>query len=218
MTYAITETFYTLQGEGYHAGTAAQFIRFAGCNLWSGRDEHRKRDGTRNDVACPGFCDTDFLARQRLDAQGLVDELDGPTTTPLVVLTGGEPLLQVDAPLIEALRERFPAAIIAVETNGTQALPCPGIDWVCVSPKVEPDRLALRTGDELKVVVPAYEPERYAAIAHGFRHRWVSAEAQTLEVGRSLVVAERLRTAAAWVMANPSWRLTVQAHKIIGVP
>jgi 7-carboxy-7-deazaguanine synthase len=216
MTYAIAETFYTLQGEGFHAGTPAQFIRFAGCNMWSGREQHRERDADRNAAACPRFCDTDFLPRQRASVDAM--PLDAPVDVPLVVLTGGEPLLQVDDDLIAFLRRRFPRATIAVETNGTRPIPCDGIDWVCVSPKVAVGRLELRAGDELKVVVPAYAPSDYAEIVDGFTHRWVSAEAVTTGIGRSLLDGEALRRAAEWVMLNPKWRLTVQAHKMIGIP
>ncbi len=214
MTYAIAETFYTLQGEGYHAGTPAQFIRFAGCNVWSGRDEDRDRDARRSGVHCPRFCDTDFIVKQRVRFDEL--ELAAPADVPLVVLTGGEPLLQVDQRLVDALHERFPRALVAVETNGTRPIPC-AVDWVCVSPKVSVERLAMRSGDELKVVVPAYDPADYESIADGFAHRWVSAEAQMLDVGRSLLVADNLRAAAEWTMAHPRWRLTVQMHKMIGI-
>lgn len=214
MTYAIAEAFYTLQGEGYHAGTPAQFIRFAGCNVWSGRDEDRDRDARRNGARCPRFCDTDFVVKQRVRFGEL--ELAAPADVPLVVLTGGEPLLQIDQRVVDALRERFPRALVAVETNGTCPLPC-SVDWVCVSPKVAVERLALRSGDELKVVVPAYDPADYEAIADGFTHRWVSAEAQALDVGRSLLVGDVLRAAAEWTMAHPRWRMTVQTHKVIGL-
>lgn len=217
MTYAIAELFYTLQGEGFHAGTPAQFIRFAGCNLWSGQTEHRKRDAHRNAALCPEFCDTDFGVRARVDIGELLEQLTAPREVPLVVLTGGEPLLQVDEQLVGGLRDRYPEALIAVETNGTMPIPCAGIDWIAMSPKVPIDRLELRRGDELKVVVPAYDPAAYEAIASGFRHRWVSAEAETLSLGRSLIIDTRLREAAAWVMQHPSWRLTVQAHKVIGI-
>jgi 7-carboxy-7-deazaguanine synthase len=218
MTYAIAELFYTLQGEGYHAGTPALFVRFAGCSMWSGLDEHRERDATRNGAACPRFCDTDFRPRERLTAEQIVERgMDLAPATPLIVLTGGEPLLQVDQPLVDALRRAWPRATIALETNGAHE-PRAALDWVCVSPKVPVERLAITRGDELKVVVPAYQPENYAAIADGFAHRWVSAEATTSGVGQSVLSGEALRRAAAWVMANPAWRLTVQAHKVIGVP
>jgi 7-carboxy-7-deazaguanine synthase len=229
MTYALTEIFYTLQGEGYHAGTPALFIRFAGCSQWSGREEHRDRDAERNGSACPRFCDTDFIARERLELDSLIEAATEAAPShfierkfgvlslaPLIVLTGGEPLLQLDAALVDGLRRRFPLAVLAIETNGAHALTV-DVDWICVSPKLPADELKLRSGDELKIVAPAYRPEDYAAVSRGFTHRWVSAEAQPTGVGRSLIVAENLRSAAAWVMANPGWRLTVQTHKVIGI-
>jgi 7-carboxy-7-deazaguanine synthase len=219
VTYSITEVFYTLQGEGYHAGTPALFIRFAGCSMWSGIEDHRERDATRNAAACPLFCDTDVRPREKLTAAEIVERgrALAPAALPLIVLTGGEPLLQVDRPLVDALRKAWPAAVIAVETNGAHE-PRAALDWICVSPKVPVERLVITAGDEIKVVVPAYAPEDYAAIADGFTHRWVSAEASTSGVGRSMLNADALRRAAAWVMANPTWRLTVQTHKLIGIP
>jgi 7-carboxy-7-deazaguanine synthase len=216
--YAIAELFYTLQGEGANAGMAAQFIRFAGCNLWSGRDEHRERDADRHAAACPSFCDTNFAAKAKLSAAELVEQLDAPDAVPLIVLTGGEPLLQLDAELVAALRARFPGAKLAIETNGTIASPILELlDWVCVSPKVAPGQLAVVTGDEIKVVWPSYSPADYEAIAAGFAHRWVSAEAISFAVGRSVLDRDNLVGAAAWVRAHPHWRLTIQTHKVIGI-
>jgi 7-carboxy-7-deazaguanine synthase len=219
VTYSITEVFYTLQGEGYHAGTPALFVRFAGCSMWSGIEEHRERDATRNAAACPLFCDTDFRPRERLTAAEIVERgrALAPAALPLIVLTGGEPLLQVDHPLVDALRISWPHAVIAVETNGAHE-PRAELDWICVSPKVAPSSLQLRQGDEIKVVVPAYAPEDYAAVSAGFTHRWVSAEAKQTGVGRSLIIEDNLRRAAEWIMQNPGWRLTVQTHRIIGIP
>jgi len=217
--YALAETFYTLQGEGYHAGTPALFIRFAGCSMWSGQQEHRDRDATRNGAACPLFCDTDFRPRERLSAEQLVErgQALAPAELPLIVLTGGEPLLQVDQSLVDALRAAWPRVRIAVETNGAHE-PRAALDWICVSPKVPVERLAITRGDEIKVVVPAYSPEDYASIADNFGHRWVSAEAYTTAIGCSSLNGEAIARAAAWVMQNPSWRLTVQTHKMIGIP
>lgn len=219
MSYALAETFYTLQGEGYHAGAPALFIRFAGCSMWSGQQEHRERDAARHGASCPRFCDTDFRPREYLTAKQLVERGRGlaPADLPLIVLTGGEPLLQVDQPLVDALRGAWPRALIAVETNGAHE-PWAALDWICVSPKVPVGRLAITAGDEIKVVVPAYSPEDYASIAGNFAHRWVSAEATTSGVGQSLLSGDALRRAAEWVMANPTWRLTVQTHKLIGIP
>ena len=217
MSYALSETFYTLQGEGFYAGTPAQFIRFAGCNLWSGSDVDRNRDAERSGAACPRFCDTDFATRARTGVDGLLELLEAPDDVPLIVLTGGEPLLQLDQQLVDALHRRFPSAVVALETNGTRRILVTGIDWICVSPKVAPDRIFVRAGNELKVVVPAYDPSIFTELASGFDHRWVTAEAQTSSVGESLIVGDRLRSAAQWVLRNPSWRLTLQGHKVIGI-
>ncbi len=215
--YAVTEIFYTLQGEGQHTGTPAQFIRFAGCNLWSGRADDRARDAERSAAACPMFCDTDFMARGRMSIDKILERCEAPANVPLVVLTGGEPMLQLDHELVLALRRNYSAAEIAIETNGTRKVPS-FVDWVCVSPKVADSKIEQRGGDELKVVLPAYSPEDYADLAHGFEHLWVSAEAKTEAVGRSVIVSDNLARAARWCMANPSWRLTLQAHKVLGLP
>lgn len=223
MSYRVKEIFYTVQGEGYHAGTAAVFVRFTGCNMWTGRAEHRERDAARNGAECPKWCDTDFADGDPLDLgellQACMDTLQLPNALPLVVLTGGEPLLQVDRALVEGLRFAFPFATIAVETNGSME-PKPGVqlDWICVSPKQAPERIQLVAGDEFKVVYPAYNPGDYIDIAMGFDHLFVSAEAETTEVGKSLIVKDNLSRAAQFCMENPMWRLTLQSHKIIGVP
>jgi len=229
--YSIKEIFYTVQGEGYHAGIPAVFVRFSGCNLWSGREKDRERDASRNAVECPRWCDTDFADGSKMAAQAIVisainaveTACDGSVRLPLVVFTGGEPLLQLDRALVSAFREAFPFAELAVETNGTVHPKVPvgdrdGLDWVCVSPKVPAALLALTSGSELKVVVPAYDPSEYAAVADRFTHCYVSAEAETFEVGKSLIVSDNLQRAAAWCMQNPRWKVTVQTHKIIGVP
>lgn len=215
--YALTETFYTLQGEGTHAGTPAQFIRFAGCNLWSGRDADRARDGARSSARCPEFCDTDFAPRIRITVDDLIRSCEAPDDVPLIVLTGGEPLLQLDGELAAALRERYTQAIIAIETNGTRPAPT-FVDWVCVSPKVSASEIVQRSGDELKVVMPSYHPANYNDLESGFARLWVSAEARTEAVGRSVIDRDNLLRAAKWCMDNPRWRLTLQAHKVIGLP
>ncbi|HET7883376.1 MAG TPA: 7-carboxy-7-deazaguanine synthase [Acetobacteraceae bacterium] len=206
MTYTVKELFLTVQGEGANVGRVAVFIRFAGCNLWSGREEDRARS------VCT-FCDTDFLGGERFAGpEELADAAaamwpgdDGGDR--FTVLTGGEPLLQADAPLIAALRAR--RFSVAVETNGTQQLPAP-LDWVCVSPKaVAP--LVLRQADELKLVYPqlAAPPERFADFPAA--HHWLS----------PMDGPERARNAqlaAAYCLAHPRWRLAIQAHKAWGVP
>lgn len=209
MSYAVKEIFYTLQGEGRHSGRAAVFCRFAGCNLWSGREEDRA------DAACT-FCDTDFVGMDGLnggryadaDALGarIAEVWQGGDTGRFVVLTGGEPLLQVDAVLLEALHAR--GFEVAVETNGTIAPP-PGIDWLAVSPKTLP--LAVTSGDELKLVYPnpRIRPEEVEQLA--FDHLLL----QPLD-GPDLVA--NTQAAAAFCLAHPRWRLTLQTHKVVGLP
>lgn len=209
--YAVKEIFYTLQGEGANAGRPAVFCRFAGCNLWSGREEDRA------DATC-SFCDTDFVGTDGEgggkfpSADDLADACARAVTGnvppgPLVVLTGGEPMLQVDAALIAALKARGFA--IAVETNGT--LPVPeGIDWVCVSPKAGAP-LKQMSGDELKLVFPqeGLEPEAVADLP--FTHRFL----QPMD-GADL--ARNTALAVAYCKAHPAWRLSLQTHKLIGIP
>ena len=211
MTYTVKECFYTLQGEGIHAGRPAVFCRFSGCNLWTGREADRAS------AVCT-FCDTDFVGvgvdggkfanatmlaafvRSRWPA-------DVPTSVrPFVVCTGGEPLLQLDESAIDALHDV--GFEIAVETNGTQPAP-EGLDWICVSPKANAP-LALTRGDELKLVFPQALalPERFAGLA--FRHFLL----QPMD-GPSL--AENTRAALAYCLAHPQWRLSVQTHKALGI-
>lgn len=210
MTYSVKEIFYTLQGEGRNAGRAAVFCRFAGCNLWSGREQDRAG------AVCT-FCDTDFVGVDGPgggkfgDADALADAVaqawagSGPAER-LVVLTGGEPLLQVDAPLLDALHAR--GFEVAVETNGTIAPP-PGIDWLCVSPKALP--LIVTRGDELKLVYPnpRVRPDDVAHLA--FDHLLP----QPLDDER-----HDANTAAtvAYCLQHPRWRLTLQTHKHLGIP
>ena len=208
--YSVKEIFYTLQGEGANAGTPAVFCRFAGCNLWSGREADRA------DAAC-NFCDTDFVGTdgpgggrfENAAALAAAVEAAWPareTRHRFVVCTGGEPLLQLDRPAIEALHAR--GFRVAIETNGTIAPP-EGIDWVCVSPKANVP-LAVDTGDELKLVYPQAEapPERFETLA--FDHFFLqpmdgpAREANT-------------REAVDYCLAHPRWRLSIQSHKIIGI-
>jgi 7-carboxy-7-deazaguanine synthase (Cx14CxxC type) len=210
MVYAVKEIFYTLQGEGWNAGRAAVFCRFAGCNLWSGRERDRES-------AVCGFCDTDFIGTDG-DGGGrfaTAEELAASVgqawegaagAARFVVLTGGEPLLQVDAPLIDALHAA--GFEIAVETNGTLATP-PGLDWVCVSPKAGA-ALVQRRGDELKLVYPqaGADPADYASL--DFRHFW-------LQPMDGLALAANTEAAIAYCLANPQWRLSVQTHKLVGI-
>jgi 7-carboxy-7-deazaguanine synthase len=211
MTYAVKEIFYTLQGEGANTGRPAVFCRFAGCNLWSGREQERAGATCR-------FCDTDFVGT---DGPGggrfaSADELASAVLAawpiddagrPFVVCTGGEPLLQLDEPLLDALhRTGFE---IAVETNGTLAVP-PGIDWVCVSPKADAT-LVVHRGDELKLVFPqsGIEPSQYESLE--FTHFYL----QPMDGPE-----RQANTAAAlsYCLAHPRWRLSLQTHKLLGIP
>ena len=207
--YAVKEIFLTLQGEGAQAGRAAVFCRFAGCNLWSGREADRATAQCR-------FCDTDFVGmdgtrggRYR-DAEALASAIAAEWTASdgerFCVLTGGEPLLQVDTPLIDALHAR--GFEIAVETNGTVEAP-PGLDWICVSPKGGTE-LKIRAGHELKLVYPQAEaePERFAGLP--FRRF-------SLQPMDGPDVARNTELAIAYCIAHPQWRLSVQTHKQIGI-
>jgi 7-carboxy-7-deazaguanine synthase (Cx14CxxC type) len=213
VTYAVKELYYTLQGEGAHAGRAAVFCRFAGCNLWTGREEDRARATCR-------FCDTDFVGTDgpgggRFDTPGaLADAVAaqwpaGAGGAPYVVCTGGEPLLQLDAPLVEALHAR--GFEVGVETNGTR-LPPPGLDWVCVSPKAGAP-LVLRAGHELKLVFPQEEPEAEPARFEGlaFTHFFL----QPMDGPRR---AANTEAALRYCLAHPRWRISIQTHKLLGIP
>lgn len=211
MSYAVKELYYTLQGEGAQTGRAAVFLRFAGCNLWSGREEDRA-------AAVCRFCDTDFVGLNgpgggRFESPealaSAVSALWPAGGAPYVVCTGGEPLLQVDEPLIQALHSQ--GFEVAVETNGTIAAP-PGLDWICVSPKAA--ALLLQTsGHELKLVYPQAEPqaepERFAHLA--FEHFF-------LQPMDGPEVAANTEAAIAYCRAHPQWRLSLQTHKLIGIP
>jgi 7-carboxy-7-deazaguanine synthase (Cx14CxxC type) len=210
MAYAVKEIFYTLQGEGRNAGRAAVFCRFAGCNLWSGREEDRAAAACR-------FCDTDFVGldgpgggrfatAETLAAAIAATWPPGVGGLPLVVLTGGEPLLQVDAALTEALHAA--GFEIAVETNGTLAVPA-GIDWVCVSPKAG-NAVVVTQGDELKLVYPqaGAEPALYEQLA--FDHFLLSPM-------DGPGTAANTQAAVAFCLQNPRWRLSLQTHKFLGI-
>ena len=208
MTYLVKESFLTLQGEGANAGRPAVFCRFSGCNLWSGREEHRASATCR-------FCDTDFVGTDgdgggRFALDELADHLAGLWPgggDPLVVCTGGEPLLQLDEPLVDALHRRGMA--VAIETNGT--LPVPeGVDWVCVSPKAGTS-LVVTSGDELKLVhpQPGAEPERFVTL--DFTHHLLQPmDGPDRSANTALAVAHCL--------ADPRWRLSLQIHKELGIP
>ncbi len=208
--YAVKEIFYTLQGEGANAGTPALFCRFAGCNLWSGREEDRARAVCR-------FCDTEFVGTDGAGGgrfatpadlvRALKAALAPDCAATLVVCTGGEPLLQLDTPLVEAMHGA--GFRVAVETNGTQAAP-PGIDWICVSPKAGAP-LVLDRGQELKLVYPQAEAQPPAFERLSFDHFFL----QPMDGPEK---AENTRRAVQYCLAHPRWRLSLQAHKLIGIP
>ncbi len=209
MTYSVKEIFYTLQGEGLRAGRPAVFCRFAGCNLWSGREEDRPQ------AVCQ-FCDTDFvgtdgtLGGKFIEAQALAECIANQWPVGqdhrYVVLTGGEPLLQVDTALINALHaQNFE---IAVETNGTVQAP-PDIDWICVSPKAGADWVQ-RRGDELKLVYP--QPTLLPADVMD-----VEFENYLLQPMDGIMQRQNTRAAIAYCQAHPQWRLSVQTHKILEI-
>jgi len=214
MTYAVKEMFLTLQGEGVHSGRRAVFLRFAGCNLWTGREEHRRK------AVCQ-FCDTDFVGTDGegggkfADADALADAALGfwgnGGDGRYIVMTGGEPMLQIDDSLIDALHAR--GFTTAIESNGTIAAH-PGIDWVCISPKAGSD-VVQRSGDELKLVWP--QPgvghsltDVEAMESWGFDHLLV----QPLD---SADAAANMQAAIDLVMARPKWRLSLQTHKYLGL-
>jgi len=212
MSYAVKEIFYTLQGEGAHTGRAAVFCRFSGCNLWSGREEDRASAICR-------FCDTDFkdvngpgggkfeaaeTLAATIEEKWPIESLAGKR---FVVCTGGEPLLQLDRSLIEALHQK--KFEIAVETNGTIAAPA-GVDWICVSPKAG-TTLRQTSGDELKLVFPqlAFDPEDFELLS--FRHFFL----QPMDGPDRAAHTER---AVRYCLEHPQWRLSLQTHKWLGIP
>jgi len=213
MTYSVKEIYYTLQGEGAHTGRPAVFLRFAGCNLWSGREEHRDQSICR-------FCDTEFVgvdgpgggkfesARELAAAVSKYWHAPGTETPPYVVCTGGEPLLQLDGPAIDALHDA--GFEIGVESNGTIDAP-EGIDWLCISPKGSA-ALAQLSGDELKLVYPQQEmtaqPPEFEHLS--FRHFFL----QPLDDPSR---DENTRRAVEFCKQNPRWKLSLQTHKYLGI-
>ncbi|WP_299327120.1 7-carboxy-7-deazaguanine synthase [Parasphingopyxis sp.] len=210
MSYTVKEMFLTLQGEGMQAGRKAVFLRFAGCNLWTGREQDRA-------TAVCQFCDTDFVGTDGVNGARYADaeavamkagELWGEDRTKAyIVCTGGEPLLQLDAPLIDALHAQ--GFEIAVETNGTIAAP-KGIDWLCVSPKAGSE-VVQRSGDELKLVWPQGGIDPGELLSWGFSNFLIQPmDCEEADAAR--------RAAMDYVRAHPEWRLTLQTHKMLGIP
>ncbi|HEY5347451.1 MAG TPA: 7-carboxy-7-deazaguanine synthase [Rhizomicrobium sp.] len=210
MTYSVKEIYYTLQGEGAQTGRAAVFLRFAGCNLWTGLERDRA------EATCK-FCDTDFVGTDGINGGKFAgaEELAHAVFAqwpqqargkPYVVCTGGEPLLQLDAALVTALHGA--GFEIGIETNGT-LLPPPGIDWICVSPKADAEQILLH-GDEIKLIYPqaGAPPERYAD--QDFRNFFL----QPMDNPQR---AANTEAAAAYCLAHPQWRLSLQTHKLIGL-
>ena len=213
MSYSVKEIFYTLQGEGAQAGRPAVFCRFSGCNLWSGREEDRTASVCK-------FCDTDFWGTNGPGGGEFLNPLDlarvakdhfppigSKKISPLIVCTGGEPLLQMDEPLVSAFH-RF-GLEVAVETNGT-ILPPPGIDWICVSPKAGVE-LKLRKGNELKLVFPqeGLEPEIFESLDFRFFF---------LQPKDGPDKKENTQRAIRYCLEHPKWRLSLQLHKLLGIP
>lgn len=212
MAYNVKEIFYSLQGEGAQTGRPAVFCRFTGCNLWSGREADRA-------TAVCRFCDTDFVGTDGpgggrfATAENLAQAIaaawpgDTPGARPMVVCTGGEPLLQLDPPLIDALHGR--GFFIAVETNGTQPVP-DGVDWLCVSPK-SGSRLIVGAGDEIKVPFPQPGLDLDALLALDFAHRYL------LPIDGPERAANT-QAALRHCLTHPQWKLTLQTHKILSIP
>lgn len=213
MSYAVKEIYYTLQGEGAQTGRPAVFLRFAGCNLWTGREADRA-------TAVCSFCDTDFVGTDgpgggkfrtpEALAEAVANHWPGPRTTaarPYVVCTGGEPLLQLDTPAIDALHAAGFA--VGVETNGTQPAPA-GLDWVCMSPKAGAE-LVLTAGDELKLVYPQEDamPEQFVAL--DFEHFFL----QPMDGPN---VEAHTQAAMQYCLEHPPWRLSLQTHKMLEIP
>jgi 7-carboxy-7-deazaguanine synthase len=210
MTYTIKEIFYTLQGEGANAGRAAVFCRFSGCNLWTGREEDRSR------AVCQ-FCDTDFVGIGPDGGRFATPELlasavssawrgNGDSSRKLVVCTGGEPLLQLDEPLIDALHTR--GFEVAVETNGTREAPA-SLDWICVSPKAGAP-FVQKSGNEIKLVFPQDRamPEQFEGLAF---------ENFFLQPMDGPSIEENTRLAVEYCLSHPKWRLSLQTHKLLGI-
>ncbi|MEC4719412.1 7-carboxy-7-deazaguanine synthase [Noviherbaspirillum sp. CPCC 100848] len=210
MTYSVKEIFYTLQGEGTHAGRPAVFCRFSGCNLWSGREADRA------EAVCK-FCDTDFVGTNgerggKYDSDALAGTIDSlwPSSyaaSKFVVFTGGEPLLQLDTPLLDAMHAR--GFEIAIETNGTLPVPS-GVDWICVSPKLG-SQLKVTKGNELKVVIPQNgQPlDEYASL--DFEHFY-------LQPMDGPDAARNTQLAIDTCKRNPRWKLSIQTHKLLQIP
>ena len=210
MAYLVREIFPTLQGEGAQAGLPMVYVRFAGCNLWSGHEADRERDAARTGADCPRYCDTDFVTGDKLTTEALLARVASHPGPRWICFTGGEPALQIDRPLLEAVRTAGYRA--AIETNGTRPLAAISdlIDWICVSPKLH--TLAVTAGHELKLIYrgqPEAELVAYQSLA--FEHL-------SLQPEWGLRYPEHLAAALAFLRRQPRWRLSLQTHKILGLP
>lgn len=225
-TYRVKEIFRTLQGEGFWAGRPAVFVRLVGCNMWSGYEADRERNAARTGADCPLWCDTDFTKEGSASyaADALVEAmLEEGGDIRFCVLTGGEPFLQVDSVFIEALHSA--GFQVAVETNGTVTLEevfgeGTQPDWIVCSPKLPEERLVLEHFDELKLVVPDYQPAAYAGFAERARTHTVAGHGMTLlwlqpEDGPRLEAAKQMAVDLA--LKHPEWRVSVQTHKVLGI-
>lgn len=204
--FKVKEIFYTIQGEGAQAGRPAVFVRFAGCNGWSGMT----KDRAKGPLPCSRWCDTDFVGGRRLSEDQLVEEADSLFPSQryrMVVLTGGEPALQLTNPLVTKLCEKF--SLVAIETNGSLPLPEKAIMscWITVSPKSE--KVVQDKCSELKLIYPTIDPEKFDYINAGWRFL------QPLDDARKM---QNTEAAVKYVQANPHWRLSLQTHKYIGIP
>lgn len=217
-SYAVKEMFRTIQGEGFHAGTPALFIRFAGCNMWSGDEADRERDAVRNQAECPRWCDTDFVGGEKLTVEDIGKYVEHEDAVPLIVLTGGEPMLQVDDKLLDVLFDAAPEARVAIETNGSvrprfgydKLLPERGRLWFTLSPKQPRDMVVLDRASEIKLVWPAYNATDWADFrAH---HHYLQPVADKTVLQPSVE-----REAAAVIAKQYRWKLSLQTHKYLGV-
>ena len=201
--YKVKEAFYTIQGEGHHAGSAAVFCRFSGCNAWSGLERDRLRDSAK--AGCAAWCDTDFRGGESYSVESLVSLLRSLWPVPgegVVVFTGGEPSLQLDDRLVDSCHAS--GLLCWVETNGSRVLPS-SVDWVCLSPK-PPLRTVDQRYDEVKVVYPAFDPD-------GFKHAAARRFVQPQDGSEGAVEA-----CVLYVKGHPEWRLSLQTHKLVGIP
>ena len=240
--YVIKEIFATLQGEGHNAGTPAVFVRFAGCNLWSGREGTRGADAKENAAECALWCDTDFVNGERVTLEDIAERVISAageagmiSGVPLVVFTGGEPLLQLDRDLLGHVMSKMTGRsrrrpIFAIETNGRTALREEVrelLDWVCVSPKGNPADLKVRKGDEFKVIYPAYDPAIFEGESDSldFKYWYLQASASInaadgsqLPVGDTRLDNGVMREVALYCIKNPRWRMSIQIHKLLNLP